>query len=90
VKDFESKFSSKIDILGIKFEKQLASFANDQQEQFTDFHCYGIFGVSLPPHIISVSNAIKIIYITGLILGVMGRVGSLEKRIEKLDRKVNG
>jgi hypothetical protein len=59
VNGFKTEIFSKIDILGIKFEKQLASFANNQQRQFTDLYDYGIFGVSLPLHIISVSNAIR-------------------------------
>jgi hypothetical protein len=58
-KDFKTEIFSKIDILGMKVEKQLASFADNQQEQFTDLYYYGLFGVSLPLHIISVSNAIR-------------------------------
>jgi hypothetical protein len=59
VKDFKTEIFPKIDVLGMKFEKQLASFANNQQEQFTDLYYCGLFGVSLPLHIISVSNAIR-------------------------------
>lgn len=58
-KDFKTEIFSKIDILRMKVEKQLASFADNQQEQFTDLYYYGLFGVSLPLHIISVSNAIR-------------------------------
>jgi hypothetical protein len=59
-KDFKTKISQKINTPGIIFEssqkemthtleKQLASFAKDQQERFKTFYACSLFGVSHTP-----------------------------------------